>query len=74
MGFLTAVTQDMPDALLGTRTQGVVLGALHQLEITHCGQLQAQVLPRLGSPVDNCHIQYYVVLMYGHVCLSIDWI
>ena len=64
----------MPDALLGPGPQGVVLGALHQLEITHCGQLQAQVLQRLGSPVDDRHIQDYVVLVYCHVCLSVHWI
>ena len=74
MGFCQLLHKNMPDALLGPRPQGVVLGALHQLEITHCGQLQAQVLQRLGSPVDDCYIQYYVVLVYGHVCLSVHWI
>ena len=64
----------VPDALVRARGERVVLRALHQLQVPHGGQLQAQVLQRLPCTIDDCHIQHDVVLVHRHVSLSIHWI
>ena len=60
-----------PDGLGGLRGEGVVLGPLHQLEVAHGGQLQAQVLKRFGRPVDDRDVQHDVVLVHCHIRLRI---
>ena len=61
----------LPDAFLCPRSQGVVLRPLNQLEVSHGSQLQAQVLQRLCSAVDDADIQHNVVLVHCHIRFSI---
>lgn len=68
---LGALRGAAPDGLGGAGREGVVLGPLHKLEVTHGGQLQAQVLQRLPRAVDHRHIQHDVVLVHRHVRLRI---
>ena len=44
--------------------QRVCLRALHQLQVSHGGQLQAHILHRVAGAVDHIHIQHNVVLVH----------
>ena len=44
---------------------------LHELEIAHGGQLQAQVLHCLVGAIDDGDIQHDVVLVHCDICLCI---
>lgn len=50
----------------------VVLRALHQLQITSCCKLQAQILQSFLCAVDHQNIQHYIILVKDYHCLSIN--
>lgn len=61
----------LPDALLCSWPQCVVLWPFNQLQVSHGGQLKAQVLQCLCGAVDDAHVQHNVILVHCYIRFGI---